>query len=312
MQSTTRENGPSVGRRYTKPLFTLLAALAYAGAVHYLWGWGPLLAPWAAVGSGALLAGQTLLLGSYLLRAVRLLDFFGLLAPTRLLAGLKLVLYHNLFNNLLPMRSGELSFPLLVHAYFRVGPGRSLPALMWLRVLDLHTVAALGLLTLVPAAGAWAAAALAGWLLLPPLAYPLRAVLLVRLAGRDGKVVHLLRLVLEGLPQSGRGFARVWAWTWLNWGLKLAVLAWVLGQFVAIPAAAAWWGAIGGDLTSVLPVHAPAGFGTYEAGVAAGLLPWGVASGEAMRAAVNLHLFLLLGTLLGGGIGVVIPRRAAD
>jgi len=69
---------------------------------------------------------------------------------------------------------------------------------------------------------------------------------------------------------------------------------------------AALFGAIAGDLTSVLPIHGVAGAGTYEAGVMAGLLPYGVAPQPALAAAVNLHLFLLGTTLAGGAVSLFI------
>ena len=83
----------------------------------------------------------------------------------------------------------------------------------------------------------------------------------------------------------------------------------VLRLFLPMPVAAAVWGAMAGDLTSILPVHGVAGAGTYEAGVVAGLLPFGVAAQPALQAAVNLHIFLLGATLLGGALGFLINGR---
>ena len=37
-------------------------------------------------------------------------------------------------------------------------------------------------------------------------------------------------------------------------------------------------GALGGELSSVLPVHAPAGVGTYPAGITAGAISFGAAT----------------------------------
>ena len=97
-------------------------------------------------------------------------------------------------------------------------------------------------------------------------------------------------------------------WTQLNWLVKLAVFAWILRLFAPMPGAAAVMGAIGGDLTSVLPVHGVAGAGTYEAGVVAALIPFGVETGAALAAAVNLHLFMLGLSLLGGALGFLLSH----
>ncbi|HHM05194.1 MAG TPA: UPF0104 family protein, partial [Gammaproteobacteria bacterium] len=101
-------------------------------------------------------------------------------------------------------------------------------------------------------------------------------------------------------------------WTYVNWLVKLAAFAWVLTLFAPVPAAPALLGVIAGDLTSVLPVHGVAGAGTYEAGVVAALLPLGLDAGAALRGAVNLHLFILASTVLGGAASLLIrtpPRE---
>ena len=97
--------------------------------------------------------------------------------------------------------------------------------------------------------------------------------------------------------------------TWANWLVKLLTLAWLLGQFVP---GASWnllmTSVIGGELTSVLPVHAPGGFGTYEAGI---LLPLSriIDAKVAATGAVNLHLFVLGSSMLGGLLGWLIPLQ---
>ena len=95
--------------------------------------------------------------------------------------------------------------------------------------------------------------------------------------------------------------------------IKLAVFAWILGLFASMGTVAAWVGVIAGDLTSVLPLHGVAGAGTYEAGVVAALLPFGIDAKIALQAAVNLHLFILGSTLLAGLLSLGLPaRRPAD
>ena len=123
-------------------------------------------------------------------------------------------------------------------------------------------------------------------------------------AAWSNKVVELL----HALPKSPWPFTRALLWTLLNWSLKLAVFAWLLGQFLPIPYHQAWIGATSGELSSVLPIHGVAGAGTYEAGILAGLLPWGINRIEALGAAVNLHLFVLGCTFALTGLLVVALR----
>lgn len=98
--------------------------------------------------------------------------------------------------------------------------------------------------------------------------------------------------------QSIAHFLATLGWTWANWLIKLLTLAWVLSHVAQLGLAAALAGAIGGDLTTVLPIHAPGGFGTFEAGVVLALQPFGLDATSALAAAVNLHLFVLGSSLL--------------
>jgi hypothetical protein len=101
-------------------------------------------------------------------------------------------------------------------------------------------------------------------------------------------------------------------WTLLNWTIKLAVCGWVIQQFVAINLGQSLLGAIGGELTSVLPVYSIAGAGTYEAGVVAALVVADIDHQEALKTAVNLHLFLLSCTLLSGLLSYLLPGDRAS
>jgi hypothetical protein len=294
---------------------TILGALILAGFVVFVEtfiGWSTLLKPWRELQATPLAGAIILVFVSYGLRALRVYDYFRSEMHGRFALCLRLSLQHNLLNNLLPMRTGELSFPLLMSRYFSIAPTRSLPTLFWFRLLDLHTLLTLGLLV---AGSAWlgtAGSLLATlvWLPLPWLAFRLYQPWLGAIGERPGRLWSLLRHMLHSLPQQTDHFWRSWLWTLLNWLIKLAIFAWVLSLFVDISLAAAWMGATAGDLTSVLPVHGVAGAGTYEAGVVAGLVPFQVAAAASLTAAVNLHLFVLGCTLLSGLLSLLLPRHS--
>ncbi len=76
-----------------------------------------------------------------------------------------MVLLHNLFNNLLPMRAGELSLPLLMKRYFGVRRAETVGALLWFRFLDLLTLSLIGVAALL----LWLDTAFAPALLIAPL-----------------------------------------------------------------------------------------------------------------------------------------------
>jgi len=306
--------------------YLLVALLALV--IERAFGWGRLLAPWAEVAPAGLLAAIALMLVSYILRAWRVADHFDIRG--RFGALLALNLQHNLWNNLLPMRAGELSFPILMRQHFGTDPAHALAGLFWIRLVDAQVLAALALgsllwlakvealalgmvlLALVAPFVFWSVrGALARWLdggrSAPNLAVPHQP----SSSRRMGKVAALLGKVLAGLPRDTAHFLRGVLLTWANWLVKLAALAWILRQFIAIDWTGAGLGVLGGEVTSVLPIHAPGGFGTYEAGMLAALLPQGMELAAATGAAVNTHLFLLGSSLLFGLGAMLIPGKSA-
>ena len=286
-----------------------LLVLMLAG-VQWAVGWSELLAPWRTIAPGLLALAALLTLGSYVARALRLYDYFLPATRRGFTACLKLTLLHNLFNNLLPMRAGEASFPMLMARYFTTPLAASLAALLWFRLMDLHALMAVALVGVghywLPG---WPAAVLAVlWLSLPWWLFRLQPTSLLAKLSRwlPSRWRNRLAGAREGLPQTPAAFWRAWFWTLLNWLLKLAVFAWILRLFAPLPAAAAFLGAIGGDLTSVLPVHGVAGAGTYEAGVVAALMPFGVPAEGALAAAISLHLFVLWLSVAGGALALLL------
>ncbi|HRL77044.1 MAG TPA: lysylphosphatidylglycerol synthase transmembrane domain-containing protein [Candidatus Accumulibacter phosphatis] len=296
-------------RRYACWCGLALLLLLLVG-VQWAIGWPRLVAPWLTIPPLTLLLAALLTLVSYAVRALRLYDYF--LPDTRggFTACLKLTLLHNVFNNLLPMRAGEASFPVLMRRYFATSLTRSLAALLCFRVLDLS---ALGILALASVgghrrnAGLLALLAVTG-LALPWLLFRLQSAAWLMQLGRrlPARWQQRLAPARDGLPRTSTAYWRAWLWTLVNWLVKLVVFAGILQLFAPMPAAAAFLGAIGGDLTSVLPVHGIAGAGTYEAGVVAALLPFGVPAGEALAAAVNLHLFMLGLSLSSGAFALLL------
>lgn len=287
-----------------------LLLLALAWWVHRSLGWRNLLQPWGQLPPGELAGALFLVAGSYAVRAVRVWRYFWPDTRQGYRATLRLTLIHNLLNNLLPARTGEASFPLLMKGAFQIPLSRSLPALLYFRFLDLHFLLTLAGVSVLAgaAAGGWGALAL----LLAPLpwwAFRLQGRLASRLEKREGKIRDQLSNALAGLPSRSSVFWETWGWTALNWGAKLLVYAWILRAFFPMPMAPALVGSATGELSSVLPVHGVAGAGTYEAGVVAGLVLWGVPPRDALQAAVNLHLFVLGASALCAALGLLLPAR---
>ncbi|WP_177189037.1 lysylphosphatidylglycerol synthase domain-containing protein [Solimonas aquatica] len=273
-------------------LILLLVALAYIALVQWLCGWPKLLAA-ALQLSPLLLAGFLLLmLASYALRALRLYGSCEEIPRGHWGTSLRLLWLHNAANILMPARLGELSLPWLLRRRFGTSWTLGGSVLVWLRVLDLHCVAALTLIALMDLLPKQLATLAllggAGLALLPFGLFLLRGRLLQ---------IPRLHVIAASVPERLGVLLRELALTWAAWIAKLAAFTAVLQVLTGLPYAAAMLGAIGGDASTLLPFHAPAGAGTFEAGVMLGLSVlsnWN----QSLAGAVTLHL-LLLGTALG-------------
>ena len=194
---------------------------------------------------------------------------------------LQITLLHNAAINILPMRSGEASYSFLLHRRWGVGLGDATASLLWLRLQDMMVLGVLGIAILVPASLPWRigcaiAAIAAAATLLPGLvrrahvrarwararAHGAASTRRVKAWGLMAKVAAAFRAARGGLP--------AWGFAIANWVLKLSIVGVLLTMLANIPAGAGFCGALGGELAGVLPLQAPAGVGTYEAGVALG------------------------------------------
>ncbi|MGV6809389.1 MAG: lysylphosphatidylglycerol synthase transmembrane domain-containing protein [bacterium] len=349
-------------RTILQQLLPWLIILAFIATVEGLLGWQTLLASWQQLSWQTGVIAIALMVLSYGLRTWRFYDYFRLgqqppntmarpvnindtnTHPSSVSVGVRqtarqfaytfrLMLLHNLFNNVLPARSGELSFPLLMKRYFALDYSRTVSALLWFRLLDLHSIL---LMLSIPVLAWFLPTSLAlllsiGFLLIPWVAFRLQCKLSHYLQQKSQNHTENPALwlkwglkIIRGLPTNPHDFWRSWLLTLLNWAVKLGILVWLLLQLsnIPIPVDIALSAIIGGELTSVLPFHAPAGVGTYEAGLVAVLsttnaLPWlplhGTLSVQAaMILAINVHLFVLSTAMMGGLLAWLLPKPTSQ
>lgn len=267
---------------------------------------------WAALGAalGRLSPGATALaaagfLLSYLLRAARVYDEFRHDAGGRFAPCLRIVLMHNAALNVVPFRGGEAAFPILLGRVFGTPLTRAMASLFWFRLQDAIVVAA---------------AAAAVWPGLPPVlraagmaALAVFAWALPRWARRphqwteSGALARKFAALRDAFATSARHARFGWLWTIANWSVKLAAQAWLLSALLGADMGTGAAGALGAELAAILPIQGVAGFGTYEAGAAAALLPGGIALADGLRAALALHLFVIACALSAGVVAVLLP-----
>ena len=98
--------------------------------------------------------------------------------------------------------------------------------------------------------------------------------------------------------------SNAWGWFWsvANWTIKILVISLMLQNLTGLQSIQTLHGALTGELSALLPLTGPAGFGTYEAGVWTGLgLPWQDIKGF-MASIFLTHLFFLIISLMGAGL----------
>ncbi|CDM56966.1 MULTISPECIES: lysylphosphatidylglycerol synthase domain-containing protein [Rhizobium] len=298
-------------------LLTIVIVAVYALFIQWFWGWPVILGQRADVGAIPVIGALILLTSTYFLRTWRIYDYFPRETAGRFKVLFRVTQIHNLLNIMLPFRTGETSFPVLMRTEFGIPLARGTSALLVMRLLDLHALLAAAGIGFAIASQykiiAWVV--WTAFLSLPVVAFALRQPLL-RLASRllPAKAQKLVVEIERGLPVDAAAFTRAWAMTVINWLVKVLVLAWALNLMGVLPMAASFGGALGGELSSVLPVHAPGGVGTYPAGIAAGAMALGASSEKTALAAlaqasINAHLLIIVSALTGTAISLPLGRR---
>ena len=237
------------------------------------------------------------LLGTYLLRALRMRAEWRHVRKAGVLHCLQMTLHHNAALLLMPMRSGEMGYVWMVRRHWGVHWTEAARSLLWLRLQDLVVLAAFGLV-LLPPWPLWIGVAL-----LAP--YALSVLAARRLLRWIGRRVPKLQGLAEAL--LARDDLAGWLYSLGNWSLKLAVLGSLYALLAGVDPLSALRAALGGEMGSIIPLQPPASLGTYEAGVWAALRVHGDVAPATVGAALAIHVFALLQALLAAALFAILP-----
>ncbi len=285
---------------------------------------------WLMVGWGCYLATNV----------ARALRFGALLELNRPLAILPEMLALSLFNNILPSRSGELTFPYFMHTRHRVSVGESAGALILARVFDYLAVALLFLAfglwrwprldsraaPIIAVTAGLLALSVAGLALTPWLgAWGLRGLrwLFGRWPGEErpwaARILRGAERMIFTFQQLRRG--KVWLltlfWSLLTW---LGVFAWFTAFLHAMhapyPFPMVVIGATFASLAKAIPLLTVSGFGAHEAGWALGFGLTGMPMDLAIATGFAVNLLTLFSAILFGSMALMVmakikPRRVA-
>lgn len=237
---------------------------------------------------------------------------------------------HNMTNNVLPFRTGELAYPYLLKRHFNIGLGDSTATLFYARIFDLlammlffigslafvgrdvlHTVAAskdeiLQFTLLVVLVGG---VLLGMYMLLDRWANNRDG---EKHEGLRGKIRGAFRSLTEGLQRveivsiSVKMFISSMAiflarYAFFMYALRAFNIDLVFGEAVAASTLAI--------LGAIFPLQGVGGYGTIETGWVLGLVLIGVDSSTALMAGFGVHTFrLLLSILLAGSTYPILLR----
>ena len=239
---------------------------------------------------------------SHLLRAWRIHFFKAASLGVGFGLTLKLSLLHQSFNNLLPMRLGEASYPLLMRRYADISLVDATMDLIWLRLLDLLVMAGIAILFLLGFVNGSLAMLVAALFMLTG------CFLLAMVAGKNtwqtesdepsGFIRSGLRAFSQRGPSSGASVWLLFTATATAWALKIFALLLFAAVTSDLHWLTVWGGVIAGEASSLLPVHGIAGAGTYEAAFVAGAYVGGESLEQMLLTAVNLHIFIVSSTCL--------------
>lgn len=287
---------------------SLLILLITLVVVESQIGWLKLLTSWEGFTPLTLILLVALSLASNVLRAARIKISFGL-PLNRFSDMFYLSTSHNLLNNLLPMRTGEVAFPVLIKRHFGIGLLESGSHLLLYRLLDLAALLSIAATLIIwqysVAAALGFAALVIGALCLFDRAKAL-GVRLLRCISHS-KLQKLADALMQ-LPTRGQHFSAIVVTTYAIWITKLLAFLGVVLQLSELTLAQAVTSVAIADLSSILPIHGVAGSGTFEAAfVLAGKL-YGTDTTALLTVAVQLHLFLLLMAFVAWGLGWLVAR----
>ncbi len=227
---------------------------------------------------------------TYFLRAKRFTLFFPEIKTLDLSAVMAV---HTFFNNLLPFRSGEASFPIILKKLFSVEGVISSATLLVARLFDLLSLSILFALSTV-------FISFQNKKLLLISVFSFFSILLIIFIGfkllRRFKNRFSITFTLFGFFSnfnSKRNLTLVFTYSILNWIFKFLSFFFILkagGINISFPKTI--FAATFGELTTVLPVHSIGGFGTYEVGLVGGFALLGLKGSYALTVAFYFHLLL--------------------
>lgn len=289
----------------TKTYFLWIFLISIIFLFEEIIGWKVIFQQWGKLSIVELFSLILLTMLSYWIRALRLQFHYLHLMKGQLTKAFWITSWHNFANNVLPFRVGEVAYPILLKRYFNINYTNSVATLVVFRGLDLYAIMLIG--TILYSFN-HLSLGYGVYLSILILLAPLLIWLLVSYFS-NSKYISSFARNFDGGEFTLKVIAISAVLSLINWLSKLLAFTVLIVSFGDISWFSAFFGSLGGELSSIAPFHGLMGFGTYEAGVSLGLSFMGVGIEHALLSAVNLHLFVLLSSVMSVGLAWLMDRR---
>ncbi len=244
---------------------------------------------------------------TYVFRAARFGVMFQEIRTMELAAVMGV---HTFFNNILPFRSGEVSFPLILRRFFGIDVTVSSVALVLARILDLLS---LGLLFFTSALFVSFGERSVLWVpLVLFLILGLFLFLTVKLLRRFERRFPIVSTVFTFVRTfvSFKKIALLVGYSLLTWLFKFFSFFSILkGGGIDLTFPQTVFVSTFGEITTILPIHSFGGFGTYEAGLVGGFSLIGLKADYALTVAFYFHVVLLIMSSVLAAVGWIYLWR---
>ena len=281
-----------------------------------------------------IILGFILYLFSYFFRALRFHILLGNKVSIKNLFSI--VCVHNMANNILPARTGELSYVYLSKKLHNIPVGEGIASLMVARVFDLTTISSLFFVSTILIQDLpeivskiiWLIVGLLVFVLLLFLALVFFGEIFIDMIRRVANGINALRfslvqyLLRKGdetaqsfkLMKSKKLFGGVFVTSVILWCFQYSML-YILANAMGISLTI--WCMIFAltfvFFTTMLPIQTVGGFGIIEGGWALGFMVMGISKNVAIRSGFSIHIIILSFTLVIGVLGFIniyIKNRA--
>ena len=311
-------------KRTIKILLPLALLILTIIAVERFVGWHTIVRGFNDLPGDYLAVAMELMILSYVLRTWRIQ--VSLTIKGHFSELFKLSLTHNILNIMMPMRTGEASFPIFMKAQFNVPMLTASLHLIMFRLLDLLCLLCIGGVLLLWRDLPLFSLATCGIFVLAIRYSELLKLLALRLLHHTHQPLLVkIRDTLTPLPTSGKTYFTIALLTLCSWLSKLTAFVLIVLGISGLSFHTALLGIVGADLSSVLPIHGVAGSGTFEGAFILAAEFDGISNLQSsfpqlLEASVQLHVFLLgsaasiyaMSLLLASLMPLVKPSRIAE